>query len=1063
MAEVTLLRSRTHNLTKSFVRDNGRWEHTEQGFPYLFDVDSAEVNCLSDLSTLLQTLEDDPSAMLIRGRLKEGVQQNQIRRRVLGADSPFERQDCQWICIDIDKLALPEEFSDFNSYQNEIMAHTSQFLPPEFQGVNFHWQFSASMGVKPGIRVHLWYWLDRPVSESQVKAWLSASKIPIDISLYSPVQPHYTASPIFDPPEADPVATRSGIFDFGNEIAAVSVPENLDQIDQERRQAGARRTHRYSAGSKLDPEQIERNDDGKVVDGRDTFMYLKSVDVVQELMSGKPNNLQPLSIDEIAKLTWEKFIDQADNSDGKWTYEDAYEKAGYRLRKLEDGWKPNGRFVTTTLIPDVEPYFELDPLYSEDAIGQLSTQISDFFLSVLENTDGFCRKALRVTMGAGKTTIAMEYLVQVLQKNPNLNVEIYVPRHELIDEVVELLNEAPDSVELIHMKGRGHGHEDGQSLCTRYNYVQSLEAAGLSIRSNACWRNPTEKCTDYETCMYWQQFRQTPGKTGSVRILPHAYLAVERVDTLPNPDIVILDEAILSAIHSKTHIAAGDFAKLLNESSTTQVGDLIVGSLRDGTPLLDLLRENHFDAEFFDSLDVIETVNQLPFDGRTNEQREHGGIKTQRSTRLAQNVCEILSEELTQEDRTQVCRLRYDPGKDEIHANRVKRPELLNETNLLVMDATLDEALTTKLFGEISTTRIDVAQNAFVTQVFDRTGSNMSWNSNEDRFEDLCTFLGEQSAVGDRVLCICHKLMADKLKSSDLPANVAIEHFGNLRGIDRYKEFQTLFITGRNQPSQADVDGIARAVWWDDESPLSHDQAALFGAAPEEDLHKDLRGYLMTDPDIKCGVWVRAFSDFRIEIIHQQIREAETIQAIARLRLVHSTRVKQVYLLGNLPIEFPIDELLAWEELSPDRAEHELIERGDIPLTPTGWLRMRPDLVDSLEQARNLNKRTRAGEPTEFLKVSPFMSRLNCHVASFKTLVDGKPHGRTQRHLFRSRPQQDHVNGATIAVAPVPYSDWQGLLEVGYGDIENSGWGPVQINDWQWLGPYDLFPSEEGE
>ena len=43
------------------------------------------------------------------------------------------------------------------------------------------------------------------------------------------------------------------------------------------------------------------------------------------------------------------------------------------------------------------------------------------------------------------------------------------------------------------------------------------------------------------------------------------------------------------------------------------------------------------------------------------------------------------------------------------------------------------------------------------------------------------------------------------------------------------------------------------------------------------------------------------------QVVHQQIREAETVQAIARLRLVHTERLKHVYLLGNLPIEMPIN------------------------------------------------------------------------------------------------------------------------------------------------------------
>ena len=62
-------------------------------------------------------------------------------------------------------------------------------------------------------------------------------------------------------------------------------------------------------------------------------------------------------------------------------------------------------------------------------------------------------------------------------------------------------------------------------------------------------------------------------------------------------------------------------------------------------------------------------------------------------------------------------------------------------------------------------------------------------------------------------------------------------------------------------------------------------------------------------------MYVRCFSDSRIEAIHAQIREAETVQAIARLRLVRAKKLKLVYLLGNLPVDILVDHLVSWEEL----------------------------------------------------------------------------------------------------------------------------------------------------
>ena len=46
-------------------------------------------------------------------------------------------------------------------------------------------QLSSSAGIKPGLRVHLWYWLDRPVSDAEAKRWLKGA--PVDLSIYQPV------------------------------------------------------------------------------------------------------------------------------------------------------------------------------------------------------------------------------------------------------------------------------------------------------------------------------------------------------------------------------------------------------------------------------------------------------------------------------------------------------------------------------------------------------------------------------------------------------------------------------------------------------------------------------------------------------------------------------------------------------------------------------------------------------------------------------------------------------------------------------------------------------------
>ena len=129
-----------------------------------------------------------------------------------------------------------------------------------------------------------------------------------------------------------------------------------------------------------------------------------------------------------------------------------------------------------------------------------------------------------------------------------------------------------------------------------------------------------------------------------------------------------------------------------------------------------------------------------------------------------------------------------------------------------------------------------------------------------------------------------------------------------------------------------------------------------------------------------------SFSDPRVEAVQKQIREAETVQAIARLRLVWAEYQKRVFLLSNLPVEMPVDHLIEFNDLMPDRLEMELIKTGDLPLTPLGLEKMRPDLDYAGAKARMLYQpdRSKASDPKRLLTQLPDLVRTATQLATFK-------------------------------------------------------------------------------
>ena len=91
-------------------------------------------------------------------------------------------------------------------------------------------------------------------------------------------------------------------------------------------------------------------------------------------------------------------------------------------------------------------------------------------------------------------------------------------------------------------------------------------------------------------------------------------------------------------------------------------------------------------------------------------------------------------------------------------------------------------------------------------------------------------------------------------------------------------------------------------------------------------------------------------STSRIQPVVEQGREAEILLAIDRRRLIHNEKRKTVYILRNIPLDLPVDELVTWKQLTGDRrlsdALAECDERGwdGLPLAAKEMSRLFPHL-----------------------------------------------------------------------------------------------------------------------
>jgi hypothetical protein len=386
---VTLLTSASgHSLVKSFSGPNVIQQPFSTG--KLFNVSEEPVSDLQSLSALLLRLEDDAIHTVIRGSLVDGQNNPVPRNKEIFIATPR-----QWCMIDIDSLSWDGDVSD----QQEMVSYAIQQLPPEFQSADCWYHFSSSMGIKDGINVHLWFWLERKCSDNELKAWLSG--YPADDHMFNPIQIHLTANPQFSNGAVDPYPNRSGLFKAGTGISTVTVPSDLAF-----RSAVASKSSKQRSKGKtglLDPDDIIRDPvTGLAIDGREQLMFLLSTQVMQQLVTLE----HAPSEEQVTAALWNRFCEEADisvvSARGAWTIDDAATKARARLQELESGtYEFVSRSDRTTLVAGSGKVERPKLVGAVEAQSKLDAILSGFFEDLAGGANP--RAAVRLTMGTGKT------------------------------------------------------------------------------------------------------------------------------------------------------------------------------------------------------------------------------------------------------------------------------------------------------------------------------------------------------------------------------------------------------------------------------------------------------------------------------------------------------------------------------------------------------------------------------------------------------------------------------------------------------------------------------------
>lgn len=227
---VTVLRcSPGHRATKRWTLDPDTDELSVEGYDagVWFSVAEHPAGSLEDLAGVIDQCRRDPRAFVILGEPLDGIDRSRTRRLLYrqpdGVEPTFRAVARRWLALDFDEVPGPFRFDPADAELAAVYCMSK--LPPEFARASFLWQATSSCGFKPGCRVRLWFWLDRPLSTAEADRWLG--HCPVDPSVWRPIQPIFTADPILGPGVEDPVVgKRFGIeYDRDDMVTVPELPE----------------------------------------------------------------------------------------------------------------------------------------------------------------------------------------------------------------------------------------------------------------------------------------------------------------------------------------------------------------------------------------------------------------------------------------------------------------------------------------------------------------------------------------------------------------------------------------------------------------------------------------------------------------------------------------------------------------------------------------------------------------------------------------------------------------------------------------------------------------------
>ena len=944
---------------------------------------------LSELFEIIIAAAGNPKQFVIRGRLTEDAERDQYghvrrtsRKQKNGEGPSFEGVDCSWVMIDFDKVDNPEGIDPASV---EAMGYLRFLLPPEFRQAACIYSLSASAGLTDSdmISGHLWFVFDRPASNRELKTWLTG--YPVDKALFNPVQPHFTASPIFKDGRVDPIDIRNGLLPGLRDVVTVPVIDVSKPVRQHTSGAqGLEAAIGYAAKITLLGDGAGKQGcHGVITPAIAAYMSRHGPQADREALKTDIRN-------HVAAAQWDRDVhpeeyiahetsdDVLDRSIQDWIDKTFIQSDGYELSGVDgvDAARTKVRRAVERFATKATNWWEQRRehlvMLKEGKFGFMNEQ---FIFAQFPPP----RHGVDAQVGLGKTEAYLSQLprfVAALKKGHC--VVIGVPNHRLSMELKQRAQNHGVDAEVYLGPKQKDPDQPGKSMCWTPDKLQIMQKAGIG--GALC-----KACPHRQHC----GFQKQRVKKSLVWIVAHQIIFRARAKPIPPVEFVIIDEDPLGAglegenpKQPKLLLCDDVPDDVVEAISKLPLGcgfprdefdisdDRLRKCIRDALSAMKRIKLTASSSQ----QDINDAIVMAKWNSRQVEQAQFyrailksglWGMRACRTTdgRLALrwvrqrvihrefDVPTLFADATAQWDAT-----RHVVDCDQSPPGYVGETWIDEDGSISIdYDYPLDPVISPITVARAGTPHVSIRQIKF-SSAASRFSDNETGQHNVERVR---RYIEARSAKYGRTLVICQLRLEEQLTMLGLPPNVETVHFNALRGRDEWKDIDLLIVIGRTQPPPNAMELQAEALF--------HTECKTLGPDYYDYVWAPLTG---TDELVRS----ERHPDPLAEIMRWSACEAEVIQAIGRGRGLNRTKDDplQVDIINIVPLpDIEVDEVIERDDAQPG-ARDVIAGRYGLIL-PAKPLRgaadivaaLLPDLFASVNAAKQAKVYSRAETPNK--------------------------------------------------------------------------------------------------